>query len=230
MEISMPTKQVRITVGEKDSVAGVLSVPEGYSREHTTGIILSHGAGNDMDNAMIVHLAEGLAAAGYLTLRFNFLYREKGKKSPDSQDRLVHTWQCVYRFLNEQPEYGVTGIIATGKSMGGRVASQMVADGLLPAQRLVFFGYPLHAPGKKEHPRADHLYRIKIPMLFFAGTRDALCDLATLKDVLGHLEASWDLDIIDGGDHSFDLPKSAEMTQHEVYDRILNKTLEWLGH
>lgn len=226
----MVKTSVSIPVREEELVSGVLSVPDGYRKGEDRGIIIAHGAGNDMENPMIVHLADGLADAGYLTLRFNFLYREKGKKAPDSQATLIHTWQCVYQYIKEHPEYGTDRIIVTGKSMGGRVAAQMTADGLLPAERLVFFGYPLHAPGKKDQPRDAHLSMITIPMLFFAGTRDALCDLGTLKEALCRLEGSWDLYIIDGGDHSFDLPKSAESSRQEVYERILNKTIEWLGH
>ncbi|HEU18521.1 MAG TPA: hypothetical protein ENO00_03940 [Deltaproteobacteria bacterium] len=221
---------VTIPIDEHDHVSGILSVPDGYRKATGRGIIISHGAGNDMDNPMIVYLADGLASAGYLTLRFNFLYREKGKKTPDSQSTLVYVWQVVYRYLKDHPEYGTGKIIAAGKSMGGRVAAQMTADGLLPAERLIFWGYPLHAPGKPDQPRDSHLYMITIPMLFFAGTRDALCDLGTLKKVLCRLEGSWDLDVIDGGDHSFDLSKSSELSRQEVYDQILNKTIEWLGH
>ena len=225
----MTKTTISIPVGDREIVSGILNVPDDYRKGRDRGIIIAHGAGNDMENPMIVYLADGLAASGYLTLRFNFPYREKGKKSPDSQATLIATWQGVYRYLKDHPEYGTDRLIATGQSMGGRVAAQMTADGLLPAERLIFFGYPLHAPGKQNQPRDAHLYMITIPMLFFAGTRDALCDLGTLKEVLCRLEGSWDLEIIDGGDHSFDLPKSAELSRQEVYDRILNKTIEWLG-
>ena len=123
---------------------------------------------------------------------------------------------------------GPDTMVAIGKSMGGRVASQMVADGLLPADRLVFLGYPLHPPKRKEKMRDSHLYRIRIPMLFFVGTRDPLCDPARLRSVLSRLKAPGDLETIEGGDHSFRLPESAGTGQQNVYDQILHKTLEWL--
>ncbi|MBN2516400.1 MAG: dienelactone hydrolase family protein [Deltaproteobacteria bacterium] len=226
----MTSTRIMIPVEEKERVSAVIAVPERYGERKKTGIIISHGAGNDMNNSMIVFLAKGLAEAGYLTLRFNFPYREKGRKKPDSQHELVSAWQSVYRYLKENSEFKPDKIVATGKSMGGRVAAQMSADGLLTPERLVFFGYPLHAPGKKDQPRDTHLYQITIPMLFFAGTRDPFCDMTTLKDVLCRLDTSWDLETIDGGDHSFNLPKSAETSESEVYERILNKTVEWLGH
>ncbi len=183
-----------------------------------------------MYNPLIVFLAEGLADAGYSTLRFNFPYRENGRKTPDSQSVLVLTWQCVYEFFKEEAGCRMNKIIATGKSMGGIVASRMVAEGLLPVDGLVFFGYPLHSPGEKERMRDGHLYQINIPMLFFAGTRDPFCDLAKLKEVLDRLDYSRDLVTIDGGDHSFDLPESAETSQQDVYNLILNKTVEWMDH
>ena len=112
--------------------------------------------------------------------------------------------------------------------MGGRVASQMVADGLLAANGLALFGYPLHAPGRKERLRDAHLYQIAVPMLFFAGTRDSLCDLDLLKGVFRKLHEPRDLEVIDGGDHSFNLPKAMERPPEEVYAQILNRMTVWM--
>jgi predicted alpha/beta-hydrolase family hydrolase len=219
---------VSIPVGNAESVSGVLSAPEDYQPQKTVGIIFAHGAANDMNNPLIKFMSGELSNSGYLTLRFNFLYKEKGKKAPDSQSKLVQTWQCVYRFLNAHPEFGTETIFACGKSMGGRVASQMVADGLLPVKKLIFLGYPLHAPGKKDQLRDEHLYQISIPMLFVAGTRDTLCDLNSLKAVLDRLQAPWDLEVIDGGDHSFRVPKTHPVSQNDIYQLILNKAIKWL--
>jgi predicted alpha/beta-hydrolase family hydrolase len=226
----MVEKKISIPVGDGEHVAGLLSLPEEYGKSIRDGVIIAHGAGNDMHNPLLRHVAGGMAEAGYVVLRFNFPYRDQGKKSPDSQNVLVATWRSVFRFLSEQSGYDVDRIIAAGKSMGGRVASQMAARGELPAARLIYFGYPLHAPGKKDALRDAHLYAIKTPMLFFAGTRDTLCDLEELKHVLCKLDASWDLEVIEGGDHSFHLPRSYETSEQEIYDRILNKSLEWLSH
>ena len=182
-----------------------------------------------MNNPLIQFVARGLVQSGYLTLRFNFLYKEKGKKSPDSQSKLVQTWQSVYRFLSTHPKFGPQTIVACGKSMGGRVASQMVAEGLLPVSKLVFLGYPLHAPGKKDQLRDAHLYRIPIPMLFLAGTRDALCDLQRLNTVLKRLTAPWRLEVIEGGDHSFRVPKSNPVSQEGTYSQIMQTVMSWLS-
>lgn len=222
----MKTDHVAIPVGEGNQVSGALSIPDGDLKK---GVILAHGAGNDMNQPMLVFLAEGLARAGYLTLRFNFLYKEQGKKAPDSPDKLYQAWEGACRFLTEHPVYSPERIAASGKSMGGRIASQMVAEGRLAVEQLIFLGYPLHAPGKKDRIRDQHLYEIKIPMHFFAGTRDRLCDLELLRGVLSHLKAPWDLEVIEGGDHSFNVPKSIGSTPQEIYGQILNKILVWLA-
>ena len=225
----MITQNVSIPVGETESVSGILSVPENFERQKTRGVIFAHGAANDMHNPLIKYVSRELVQAGYLTLRFNFLYKEKGKKSPDSQAKLVQTWQRVYHFLNTHPEFSPQSIVACGKSMGGRVASQMVAEDLLPVSQLIFLGYPLHAPGKKDQLRDAHLYQIKVPMLFLAGTRDALCDLERLDSVLDRLKAHWHLEIIEGGDHSFRVPKNHPISQDDTYAQILKAVLNWLS-
>ena len=119
--------------------------------------------------------------------------------------------------------------MAAGKSLGGRIASQMAAEGDLPVERLIFLGYPLHPPGKKDKVRDAHLYRITIPMLFFAGTRDSLCDMQLLREVLARVAAPWELEVIEGGDHSFQVPKSYAIKPTEIHERILCRTVEWLG-
>jgi len=219
-----------IPLEKGDCVSALLAVPENFKVGVGSAFALAHGAGNDMHSPLIVALSEGFARAGYLSIRFNFPYRERGKKAPDSQIRLMDTWRSVCRYLREDPDCRIESIIAGGKSMGGRVASEMAAEGMLEAERLILFGYPLHPPGKKEQTRDAHLYRIHTPMLFFAGTRDPLCDLGVLKKVLGCLKASWDLEVIEGGDHSFHPPRCMEITPEEVYGQILERALHWLGH
>ncbi len=223
----MKDELVTIPISESEKTSGILSIPD--SGQIDTGVILAHGAGNDMNQPRLAFLAEGMARNGYLTLRFNFLYQEKRKKSPDRQEVLYSTWQGAYRFLAEHPDYRPKHIVAAGKSMGGRIASQLVAEKKLPAERLIFLGYPLHAPGKKDKLRDGHLYEISIPMLFFAGTRDQLCDLQLLEQVLSKVSAPWELEIIEGGDHSFHVPKSYGIDPSEINGRILRRTTEWLS-
>jgi uncharacterized protein len=221
-------KRVKIPVTEKEDTSGILSLPEGIAKR--IAIIVAHGAGNDMETPLLVSFSEGLAASGHPTLRFNFLYKERGQKAPDSPTVLERTWQAAYRFMSESSGLNIDYLVAAGKSMGGRIASQMVASGHLPAARLIFLGYPLHPAGNREKLRDAHLYEIKVPMLFFAGTRDPLCDLTLLGTVLGRLNSPWELYTVEGGDHSFHVPKSSGLTDEAVFSGITTKTVEWLQY
>lgn len=218
-------KRVKIALDQGEIVSGIL---RGQARNNGTGIIIAHGAGSDMENPFIHHLCNGLAEAGHITLRFNFPYKEKGRKAPDGQKKLMLTWEKVFQFFKEKSGYAMEHIVVSGKSMGGRIASQMVAEGLMAPDGLVLFGYPLHAHGRKEKLRDAHLYQIQTPMLFFAGTRDSLCDLDLLKGVLNKIQTPWALEVIQGGDHSFKTLKALQRSQEEVYDQILKKTISWL--
>ncbi len=223
----MKDVKVKIEVEKGEKVSGIVSVPDGHLPGKGIGVILAHGAQNDMENPLIVSAAAGFARAGILSLRFNFLYKERGGKSPDSPGKLIKTWLSVYSFLKSHKKYSVKKIIAAGKSMGGRIVSQMAADGLIDPAGLILLGYPLHPPGQKEKKKDEHLYLIKAPMLFFAGTRDTLCDLETIKGVFEKIKSKKDLVVIDGGDHSFKVPKIMDAGE-EVYDRIAEKCVEWV--
>jgi predicted alpha/beta-hydrolase family hydrolase len=224
----MGKERVRIPVGPAETISGVLAIPE-ESSEGRPSVIVAHGAGNDMENPLIVAFADGLWQAGYPTLRFNFPYKEKGRKAPDRPDVLEETWISAFKFFKSKTEPESGEIVGAGKSMGGRIASQLVAEGRLPVNRLLFLGYPLHPPGKKDKLRDAHLYRIQIPMLFFAGTRDPLCDLQKLDTVLKKLERIWSLDVIEGGDHSFKTPKSSGLTPEAIYEHIVQKSIDWMS-
>ena len=224
----MKSKKVIIPLEEDASVSGIFSVPDGFKMGKGSGVIIAHGAGRDMNHPMLVFLSEGLARDGYLAMRFNFPYKEKGKKAPDPRKKLDLTWLSVCEFFRTESGFSSSQIFAAGKSMGGRIASQLVAEGKLPVSRLILLGYPLHPPGRKEKLRDAHLPNIKVPMLYFAGTRDSLCDLELLKKVLKRLKTPWELEVIEGGDHSFKLPKSFRTPEQKVYDHILAKTIDWL--
>ncbi|MCJ7772064.1 MAG: dienelactone hydrolase family protein [Desulfobacterales bacterium] len=225
----METSVVSIKVNEKETVSGIISVPKNYRPGKDTGVIIAHGAGNDMHNPLLASYANGLTTSGCICLRFNFPYKEKGRKSPDSPKQLAETWLGAYNFLKQDSGCVPRSILAAGKSMGGRIASELVANKTLAVDRLIFLGYPLHAPGKKDKPRDAHLYYINIPMLFFAGSRDPLCSLEKLREVLNELKAKYDLQIIEGGDHSFKLPKTSASNFQEVIEIIVKKTLSWIS-
>ena len=224
----MIATQTTIDIPGKGLVSAVLSMPDGPVDAPSTGVIIAHGAGNDMHNDLIVAFADGLADAGHTTLRFNFPYKEKGKKSPDSQAVLVRTWQTVYAWLRSNSQAPVQRIIAAGKSMGGRVASQMAAAGELDVTALIFLGYPLHAPGRTDQLRDGHLYNINVPMLFFEGTKDPLCNLDSLGHVLDRLPGLVTLNTIEGGNHSFKLPASSSRLPADVHRKIIDQSVKWI--
>ena len=210
------------------NVSAILSGPDQLRDSNKTGVIIAHGAANDMNSSLIVAVADGLAAAGYTALRFNFPYKEKGKKSPDTEPTLIRTWQGAVTHLLNNERFPVDRVVAAGKSMGGRIASQMVAADQMAVEALIFLGYPLHAPGRTDQLRDSHLYAIKKRMLFFAGTRDPLCNMEKLREVLHRLPALYDLEIVEGGDHSFNVPKSSSRSAETVHRQIVEKCLQWL--
>jgi uncharacterized protein len=209
-------------------ISGIVSVPDRFIRERKPGVILAHGSNNDMFHPLIAHMANVLAEAGYLSMRFNFLYRDEERKTPDSDGALEASWVQVYEFLKNHPLYKPSSIVAGGKSLGGRIASRIVSDNLIQAGGLIFLGYPLHPPGRSDEPRDSHLYRIRVPMLFFAGSNDPYCSIEKLSEVLAKMDALSTLEVIEGGDHSFKLPEPSEVSEKEIYARILGKTLSWL--
>ena len=223
--VKEPTSIEIIGIG---NVSAVLSGLDQPGDSNKTGVILAHGAANDMNNSLIVAAADGLASAGYATLRFNFPYKEKGKKSPDTESTLILTWQSAVSHILKNKRFPVDRVVAAGTSMGGRIASQMVAADQMAVQALIYLGYPLHAPGRTDKLRDSHLYQIKKPMLFFAGTRDPLCNMEKLREVLHRLPGQCDLEIVEGGDHSFNVPKSSSRSAETVHRQIVEKCLQWL--
>ncbi|MGH2653026.1 MAG: alpha/beta hydrolase family protein [Actinomycetota bacterium] len=162
-------------------------------------LVLGHGAGGDLRAALLGGFAAALAGHGVGCLRFNFLYSERGRRGPDREPLLREAWRAAF---DRGAELG-RPTWAGGKSMGGRIASMMVADGSLPAAGLVFVGYPLHPPGKPERIRDAHLPDLDAPMLFLQGTADPFARLDLLEGVLERLGDRATLHRVEGGDHSF---------------------------
>jgi uncharacterized protein len=215
-----------VAVSRELCVSAVAVQPD--ARASGIAVIVAHGAGNDMHHPLLVDFCNGLARAGCLAVRFNFPYAEQGRKAPDRQETLALTWRRVSEHVRDAWGGAIGWTVAAGKSMGGRVASQLAADGGLPCDGLVFLGYPLHPAGDRSRLRDGHLARIGAPMLFFAGTRDALCDMDVLASVLVKLGGRAELEVIPGGDHSFRVPKASPLTTAEVHARIVAQTLQWL--
>jgi uncharacterized protein len=189
-------------------------------------VVLAHGAGAGLDSDFMVFMADALVDRGLQVARFNFVYIEKGRKSPDKNDVLEETFRSVIDALAK--ERAGKKLVLGGKSMGGRIASQ-VAAAEVEADGLVFHGYPLHPPGKPERMRDAHLHSIKVPMLFIEGTRDPFCPLETLEKVLADLDAPTELAVIEGGDHSFKVRKSSGRSTKEAWAEAADITARFVG-
>jgi predicted alpha/beta-hydrolase family hydrolase len=218
----MTARPLTLRVDEARAVSGLLHVP---AKPSGSALILAHGAGTDMTAPLLVAVAEGLAARGVTVLRFNFLYKELGKKAPDAMPKLELVYLAAIEAMRaEKP----THLFLGGKSMGGRVASMLAAKGVA-CDGLVFLGYPLYPAGRPEKLRAVHLTKIKAPMLFVEGTRDPLCDLAVLRPILAGLGKRPSLHVVDGGEHSFELLKSAGRTRESVHVEIITAIHGWIA-
>lgn len=218
----MRDEALHIELADGARVSGLLRKPDEPSG---IGLVLGHGAGADMNSPFMQAFAEGLAARGHAVLRFNFPYKELRRRAPDPKPRLERTFRAAADRMRAEP--GIRRLVLGGKSMGGRIASHIAASGYA-CDALVFLGYPLHAAGKKASARADHLPKVKVPMLFVQGTRDTLCDLDWLRPALVPLGDRATLHIIEGGDHSFDVLKSLHRSRDEVYAGALDTIDAWL--
>jgi hypothetical protein len=171
--------------------------------------------------------AGGLAQRGVATLRYNFLYTEKGGKRPDPP-RLAHS--AVRAAARKSVELAPDlPLFAGGRSFGGRMTSQAQADDPLPGVRgLVFLGFPLHPAGRPGIERADHLANVRIPMLFVSGTKDALAELELLKPVVAGLGQWARLHLVDQADHSFRVAAKSGRTNAEAEADALDAMAGWI--
>jgi predicted alpha/beta-hydrolase family hydrolase len=188
-------------------------------------IFLAHGAGGDMNSGFMTTIAGLLADHGLRVCRFNFPYMEQGRRSPDRQGVLEEAYRAVVTKVQENsPE---APVVVGGKSLGGRIASHVVADGM-EADGLVFLGYPLHPPGRPDRLLSAHLEKIKVPMLFVEGTRDPFCPLDTLADMTRGLDADTEVAVVDDGDHSLKVRKSSGRSTEEAWAEAADLVAGWL--
>ncbi|HEY7699855.1 MAG TPA: alpha/beta family hydrolase [Vicinamibacteria bacterium] len=188
-----------------------------------TAAIIAHGAGGNMETPSLKALQKQLAAAGVTAVRFNFLYSENGRKSPDREENLIACWRSVADWVKR--ERRPSRLFLGGRSMGGRMVSYLAADGYA-CDGLFFLAYPLHPPGQRDRQRKDHLPRITVPMLFVSGTRDAFGELDLLEPLVKGLGAR--LHLLPGADHGFKAPKSAGKTPREIEDEVARTVLAFV--
>lgn len=195
-------------------------------RDEKAAYVFAHGAGAGMAHKSMAGLAEGLAARGVATLRYNFLYLERGSKRPDAP-ALAHA--AVRAAVEEAVRHSALALFAGGKSFGGRMTSQAQAMAPLPSVRgLVFFAFPLHPAGKPGDERAEHLEDIALPMLFLQGTNDALAELSLLRPVVARLGDRATLALADHADHSFHAPAKSARKDADVLAEVLDAAAAWM--
>jgi len=185
--------------------------------------VLAHGAGAGQQHPWMVRYAEGLAARGVRVVTFDFPYMQKGRKAPDRPNVLEEHYRGVVLAAHER--FGEPLFIG-GKSMGGRIASQIVANDerhTLPIRGLVFFGYPLHPPSAPDKRRDAHLPQIALPMLFVSGTRDGFATEQEMKALVRKLGKRAELLSVAGGDHSLVVPKRGAEKQADVDARVWDR-------
>jgi len=247
-------EQLTVMINERDGVTALLYAAPKKERAGIT-MILGHGAGANQMHAFMRLFASGLAARGLDVMTFNFLYKEQGRGAPDPKAKLEACYRAVIEAAVKQKKLRGNRLVIGGKSMGGRIASQVAAEGIgltsedkeqskkVPSRKntseheeqnnndlagLVFLGYPLHPPGKPEQMRDKHLKDVRAPMLFMQGSRDAFGTPEEIRGVIkrDHLPAT--LYVIESGDHSFKVPKSGGVPQEVVYETVMDEIALWL--
>jgi len=219
-------ESIRVAL-DSGSVTALVYAAGAASRIDTT-LILAHGAGASQSSDFMVAFAEGLARRGAHTVTFNFPYMEQGRRLPDRAETLEACFRAVITAVRGRDDLAAGRLVIGGKSLGGRMASHVAAAGLADLAGLVFLGYPLHPPGKPEQLRARHLARISQPMLFVQGSRDAFGTPEELAPILEPLGRAARVHVVEGGDHSFAVPKRSPLSQSDVLARAQDEIARWL--
>ena len=219
----MPEQRHTISVNESNSVSAIQTPAEGASPD--LRFVYAPGAGSGLTDAFGVYAARALAAEGIETWRFQFPYKEKGRSAPDSPALLRATWRAV---IEAVVSAGDGPIVIGGRSMGGRIASMVVAEGDMPVAGLALLAYPLVPPGKTSSDRADHFPRISVPTLFCSGTRDNFATPDQLREA-ARLAPSASLHFLEGADHGFATLKASGRSKDDVYREAIDALLTFFG-
>ena len=217
MRADAPDETLSFAVGDAHRVSGLLRAAAGAR----ACFVLAHGAGAPMTHPFMAAVAEGLAARGIATLRYNFPYMEAGGRRVDRPELAELTVRAAVAEAGRR----VPGLplVAGGKSFGGRMTSlAQAAAPLSDVRGLAFLGFPLHPAGKPSDARARHLDDVHVPMLFLQGKRDALAELALLKPLIDRLGGRATLKLLEGADHSFHVPARSGRKDAGVFGEAMD--------
>lgn len=244
-----------VRVGEEETAA-LFESAEGESnggevgRDGSSGAgvarvvyVQAHGAGGSMEDRSTAAAATTLRACGLDVVRFNFLYRAKGSSRPDPMPKLQACFAAVVESVRERLKVeprrqdgsaaslttgaGATKLLIGGRSMGGRAASMMAADGFA-CDGLILLAYPLHPPGQPDKMRDAHLAQIRVPVLCFNGTRDDFCRRELMDAVVAKLPRTWTMHWLAEADHSFRVRKSSGRSEADVLEEVARAVKQWL--
>jgi predicted alpha/beta-hydrolase family hydrolase len=184
-------------------------------------ITLAHGAGAGMNHAFMISLAQSLAEAGIATLRFNFPFMENKKGRPDTP-AVAHA--TIEKAVSKAEKlFPGLPVFVAGKSFGGRMTSQFLSENHSTAVKgIIFYGFPLHPPGKPSTERAEHLKTVKVPMLFLQGSRDEFATWKLIESVCSSLRLA-ELVKIEGANHAF---KAGKQNTIQILTDATNKWIE----
>jgi len=217
-----PAQAQTITIDDTQSVSALLLVPPAAR----ACFVMAHGAGAGMGHPSMTALATELSALNIATLRYQFPYMERGSRRTDPPQLCHATVRAAVtaaaRLVPTLP------LIAGGRSFGGRMTSQAQAKSSLPGVRgLAFLAFPLHPADRPASDRAEHLFEVKIPMLFLQGTRDALADLQLIEKLVSRLGERATLKLLQDADHSYHVPARTGRKDPEVRSELLQALADW---
>lgn len=219
-----PAFHLTIRVNPTQVVSGLLQIPD----RPNACLVLAHGAGAGMTHAFMAAAAAELGDRGIATLRYQFPYMEQGSRRPDPPKIAHATVRAAVDEANRQ--FPDLPLFAGGKSFGGRMTSQaQAASPLLGVRGLAFLGFPLHPTGNPSVDRAQHLFEVRIPMLFLQGTRDALAQPELITRVVENLGDRAALQMFADADHSFHVPARSGRTDEQVRGEVFDAIADWIA-
>jgi hypothetical protein len=223
--------ELDVAVGTSARTTALVYTASGADRAPVgAALVLGHGAGAGQQSPFMVEFAAALADLGIDVITFNFLYTQQRRRMPDRGPVLEDCYTAVIRAVRERVNTARQSLFIGGKSMGGRIATQVAAaDVSLPVAGLVLLGYPLHPPGQPDRLRDGHLPLVHRPMLFVQGTRDSFGTPDELAPILTRLAPVPLVYAVDNGDHSFKVQKRDPVRQAEVFRSIHQAVVGWIA-
>ena len=218
----MESAEWRVPVGEGE-VSAVYEAAEGAGPRVV--FACAHGAGGNMGDRGMVAAAGALRERGIGVVRFNFPYKERGSGRPDPMPKLMETVSAVVARVRDELRPDV--LVIGGRSMGGRAASMLAAEGFA-CDGLLLLAYPLHPAGQPEKLRDAHLPSIRVPVLCLNGTRDDLCRRDLMERALETVTTDWTMHWLEAADHSFHVLKSSGRTDAQVLDEAAGAARAWV--